>query len=70
MSPNSITSIGYGAFERCSGLTSVTIPNSVTSIGKYAFFEINVLWIDLSDDSQLGHFESVDGCDPLATRQF
>ena len=26
-----------GAFEECSGLTSVTIPNSVTSIGEYAF---------------------------------
>ena len=41
--PNSVTSIGYGAFENCSGLTSVTIPNSVTSIGEYAFFECSRL---------------------------
>ena len=33
----SVTSIGSYAFERCSGLTSITIPNSVTSIGKGAF---------------------------------
>ena len=36
--PNSVTSIGEGAFHRCFGLTSVTIPNSVTSIGKSAFW--------------------------------
>ena len=35
--PNSVTSIGEGAFYGCSGLTSVTIPNSVTSIGDAAF---------------------------------
>ena len=36
--PNSVTSIGYGAFSLCSGLISVTIPNSVTSIGEEAFY--------------------------------
>ena len=35
--PNSVTSIGEGAFRDCTGLTSVTLPNSVTSIGGYAF---------------------------------
>ena len=34
----SVYSIGYGAFQDCSGLTSITIPNSVTSIGYYAFY--------------------------------
>ena len=41
--PNSVTSIGYGAFFHCSGLTSVTIPNSVTSIGDYAFYSCSSL---------------------------
>ena len=35
--PNSVTSIGDGAFSGCSSLTSVTIPNSVTNIGDAAF---------------------------------
>ena len=36
--PNSVTSIGDGAFAGCRSLTSVTIPNSVTSIGNDAFY--------------------------------
>ena len=35
--PNSVTSIGKGAFGYCTGLTSITLGNSVTSIGGYAF---------------------------------
>ncbi len=35
--PNSITTIGKGAFYECPGLTSVTIGNSVKTIGNYAF---------------------------------
>ena len=32
-----VTSIGFGAFSGCDGLTSITIPNSVTTIGRSAF---------------------------------
>lgn len=35
--PNSVTSIGEGAFCCCDGLTSIEIPSSVTSIGKQVF---------------------------------
>ena len=35
--PESVESIGYGAFEGCTGLTQVTIPESVDSIGVDAF---------------------------------
>ncbi|TFU94042.1 leucine-rich repeat domain-containing protein [Barnesiella sp. WM24] len=41
--PNSVVSIGAGAFHACSSLTSVEIPNSVETIGKYAFMYCNNL---------------------------
>ena len=41
--PNSVTSIGYSAFQGCTGLTSITIPNSVTSIEGCAFYECTSL---------------------------
>ena len=37
--PNSVTSIGNGAFKGCAFLTSIEIPNSVTSLGDYAFYD-------------------------------
>ena len=41
--PNSVTTIGGGAFSGCTALTSIDIPNSVTSIGKSAFDECSGL---------------------------
>ena len=41
--PNSVTSIGYGAFSRCRRLTSISIPNSVTSIEEKAFYSCSDL---------------------------
>ena len=35
--PNSVTTIGDGAFESCESLTAIKIPNSVTWIGSDAF---------------------------------
>ncbi|MCF7675204.1 MAG: leucine-rich repeat domain-containing protein [Akkermansiaceae bacterium] len=35
--PDSVTSIGTGAFYSCTSLSGVTIPDSVTSIGELAF---------------------------------
>ncbi|MDB4406718.1 leucine-rich repeat domain-containing protein, partial [Akkermansiaceae bacterium] len=36
--PNLVSSIGEGAFEKCTSLTSITIPDSITSIGEFAFW--------------------------------
>ena len=35
--PDSVTSIGDGAFSFCESLRNVVIPDSVTSIGDWAF---------------------------------
>jgi hypothetical protein len=35
--PDSVTTIGDGAFEGCTSLMKVVIPDSVTTIGNWAF---------------------------------
>ena len=54
---NGVTSIGYCAFEDCSGLTSMVIPNSVTSIGSCAFRRCSSLESVIIPDSvtTIGH---------------
>jgi len=37
--PNSVKTIGFGAFTGCAGLTSIVIPNNVTAFSDYAFSE-------------------------------
>ena len=41
--PDSVTTIGAGAFYDCNSLTSVTIPGSVTTIGHSAFYRCDSL---------------------------
>ena len=74
--PNSVTSIGNGAFMGCESLTEISIPSSVTSIGTYAFCYCSSLTcIEIPDsvktigDSSViydGNF-ILDGCESLTS---
>ena len=58
--PDSVTSIGDGAFSGCSSLTSVVIGDSVTSIGDYAFYNCSSLTsINVSENNTA--YKSIDG---------
>ena len=35
--PDTVTTIGFGAFDGCNGLTEINIPDTVTEIERYAF---------------------------------
>ncbi len=59
--PNSVTSIGDGAFFGCTGLISVTIPNSVTSIGFAAFSDCTGLTSIIVPLGQEDRFCEMDG---------
>lgn len=43
MIPNSVTTIGDGAFISCESLETLELPSGLTSIGKYAFYECSSL---------------------------
>ena len=69
--PNSVTSIGNHAFDRCSGLTSVTIPNSVTSIGNSAFYGCSGLTsVTIPNSVTSIGFRAFSNCSGLTTVNF
>ncbi len=66
--PNSVTSIGEGAFWGCSSLKSITIPNSVTSIGEYAFGDCSSLTsITIPNSVTSIGYEAFKGCSSLTS---
>ena len=64
--PDSVTSIGDGAFSGCRNLTSVTIPDSVTEIGWDAFEDCSSLTSVTIPDSvtEIGGY-AFEGCSSL-----
>ena len=65
---NPVTSIGYGAFVGCSGLTSVAISSSVTYISDYAFRVCSSLTsVTIPDLVTYIGVEAFSGCSSLET---
>ena len=55
---NGVTKIGYKAFDRLDGCTSITIPPSVTTFSAYAFSgssSLNSVTIDYASNATLGY---------------
>ena len=63
----SVTNLEVGAFENCTGLTSVTIPNSVTSIGNNSFRNSGLASVTIPDSVTSIGISSFYGCTSLAS---
>ncbi len=65
--PDSVTSIGDGAFSECHSLKSINIPDSVTRIGYSAFFYCNFLTsINIPDSVTSIEYCAFEECDSLS----
>ena len=66
--PESVTSIGKGAFYCCSNLTNVTIPEGVTSIGESAFYGCsNLTSVTIPESVTIIGDSAFDGCYSLTS---
>ena len=66
--PESITSLGQGAFSQCDNLISITIPNGVTSIGADAFYYCdNLASVNLGEGVQTIGYYAFARCNALTT---
>ena len=65
--PNSVTSIGRGAFYGCSELTSLVVPNSVTNIDDYAMHSCSSLtnFVIPNSVKRIGKF-AFNGCSSIS----
>lgn len=63
--PNTVTSIAEDAFNRCTGLTSITIPSAVTFIGGYAFWFTGLTSITIPSSVGLIGVNPFGGCAAL-----
>ncbi|WP_298483740.1 leucine-rich repeat protein [uncultured Ruminococcus sp.] len=66
--PDGVTSIGYGAFRGCTGLTAVSIPDSVTHIDMNAFMNCSSLQeVMIPDTVTEIEDDAFDGCSALSS---
>ena len=65
--PNSVTSIGYSAFNGCESLTSIIIPNSIKNIGKRAFYRTGLTFITIPNSVESIGDSAFAGCSSLTS---
>ncbi len=65
--PDTVTTIGYGAFYENHALQNITIPDSVTKIRPYSFYNTNIKNIVIPDSVEFIGDYALRGCPKLQT---